>query len=374
MADPPPPPAAALPTVLVLGGAGFIGRNLVVYLVENRLASVIRAVDKALLQTAYLTPRQQAAFAQVEFKQANLTREATIDKAFEREGGASFDYVFNCAALTKYGQENDVYQESVFDLSVKCAHAAAKFKCKRFIELSTAQVYSSDKKPSDETDKCKPWTGIAAMKLRVEEEMAKIEGLDHVIVRPATVYGSSDRTGLMPRLICGAVYKKLDEPMKFLWNDKLALNTVHVDDVVRALWHLATKGKRGEIYNLADKADSTQGSIADLIGKMFGINTGFQGNLVSNLAKLNFSAVTEVANEKHMEPWTAMCNESGITNTPLNPYLDKELLYNNALAVNGSKIEQTGFQYNHPEPTLELLRAMVQEYIDLGLFPKGYMI
>jgi len=111
-----------------------------------------------------------------------------------------------------------------------------------------------------------------------------------------------------------------------------------------------------------------------LIGKMFGINTGFQGNLVSNLAKLNFSAVTEVANEKHMEPWTAMCNESGITNTPLNPYLDKELLYNNALAVNGSKIEQTGFQYNHPEPTLELLRAMVQEYIDLGLFPKGYMI
>jgi nucleoside-diphosphate-sugar epimerase len=133
----------------------------------------------------------------VEFKQANLTREAMIDKAYEREGGAAFDYVFNCAALTKYGQEEVVYQESVYDLSVKCARAAAKFKCKRFVELSTAQVYASDKvrmcvanrqappiqryapswqKASDESDKLKPWTGIAAMKLRVEEELAKIDG------------------------------------------------------------------------------------------------------------------------------------------------------------------------------------------------------
>lgn len=91
----------------------------------------------------------------------------------------------------------------------------------------------------------------------------------------------------MPRLICGAVYKKLDEPMKvsdiesesffnhppvpapsthnpnssprqFLWTDKLALNTVHINDVIRALWHLALNGKSGEVYNLADKAESSR--------------------------------------------------------------------------------------------------------------------
>jgi nucleoside-diphosphate-sugar epimerase len=57
--------ASPAPSVLVLGGAGFIGRNLVVYLVENKLCGALRVADKALLQTAYLTPRQQAAFAQV---------------------------------------------------------------------------------------------------------------------------------------------------------------------------------------------------------------------------------------------------------------------------------------------------------------------
>eukprot|EP00043_Microstomoeca_roanoka_P026867 m.12762 g.12762 ORF g.12762 m.12762 type:complete len:282 (+) comp7034_c0_seq1:86-931(+) len=244
------------PSVLVLGGAGFIGRNLVVYLVENDLVSTIRVADKALLQTSYLTARQQAAFDKVEYVQANLAKDAHVAKAFAREEGP-FDLVFNCAAMTKYGQDDLVYQENVFDVSCKAAHKAAELGCKRFIEISTAQVYAADKKPSDESGKLKPWTSIAEMKLKVEEELAKIPNLDYVVVRPAIVYGSSDRLGLMPRLIVGAVYKRLGETMKLLWTDKLRINTVHVDDVAEALWVAATKGAKGEIYNLADKADTS---------------------------------------------------------------------------------------------------------------------
>ena len=46
-----------------------------------------------------------------------------------------------------------------------------------------------------------------------------------------------------------------------------------------------------------------------MIGEIFGIETGFQGSVVSNLAKLNFTSVVETVNEKHMQPWTAMCGE-----------------------------------------------------------------
>jgi nucleoside-diphosphate-sugar epimerase len=62
------------PKVLVLGALGFVGRNFVQYLVENNLASSIRAVDKALPQTAYLTKPARTAFSHstVEFMQANL--------------------------------------------------------------------------------------------------------------------------------------------------------------------------------------------------------------------------------------------------------------------------------------------------------------
>lgn len=54
----------------------------------------------------------------------------------------------------------------------------------------------------------------------------------------------------------GAVYKHLNEEMKLLWTKELRINTVHVEDVSRALWHLLVKGKAGEVYNLSDSGDT----------------------------------------------------------------------------------------------------------------------
>jgi nucleoside-diphosphate-sugar epimerase len=146
---------------------------------------------------------------------------------------------------------------------------------KRFIELSTSQIYSGDKKASDETSKVDPWTTLAEYKLKAEQGLAGIAGLNYVIVRPAIVYGVSDVLGITPRLIVGAVYKQLGEKMKMLWSESLRLNTVHgallerecsklpadacapVEDVAQALWFLRDKGANGEVFNLADKSDTS---------------------------------------------------------------------------------------------------------------------
>ena len=61
-----------------------------------------------------------------------------------------------------------------------------------------------------------------------------------------------------PRLIIGAVYKQLAEKMKLLWTKDLRMNTVHVRDVVRALWHLRDAGPPGEVYNLVDKGETSE--------------------------------------------------------------------------------------------------------------------
>ena len=36
------------------------------------------------------------------------------------------------------------------------------------------------------------------------------------------------------------------------------MSTVHVADVVRAIWHICTNGNQGAVYNLADKSDSSK--------------------------------------------------------------------------------------------------------------------
>ncbi|KAL3899587.1 MAG: hypothetical protein SGCHY_001934 [Lobulomycetales sp.] len=373
------------PTVLVLGGVGFIGRNLVIYLVENKLADYIRVADKAMPETSYFNERAKAAFADpcVDCRQANLANASVTEKIFT-DGDKTWDIVFNLAAETKYGQTEEVYTEKVFGLSVTVAKEAVKRNVPVFVEFSTAQIYESDKKASSEDTKhVKPWTQIAKCKLKAEQELTKILGSKLIIMRPAIVYGPSDILGITPRLIVGAVYKQLKEEMKLLWTKDLRINTVHVNDVVRASWWAAaTKsqgGGRAEgdlngpcVYNLADKTDTDQGKMNEFIRQIFGIDTGFQGTVLSSFAKMNLESVTEEVNDKHLQPWADACKEGSIQNTPLTPYLDKELLKDNALSVNGSKIETTlGFQYTVPLMTKESLMEVIDDFVSVGIWPKG---
>src|SRR5262249_4479017 len=151
---------------------------------------------------------------------------------------------------TKYGQTEEVYNEKVFDLSTKCAQEAVKQGVSRFIEVSTAQVYSASTKSSKESDKQEPWTLIAKYKKKAEEALRQMNGLPLILLRPSIVYGPGDNSGLAPRIICGAVYKHLNEKMKFLWSEDLRINTVHVLDVCKAMWHCTTdKVKIGSVYN-----------------------------------------------------------------------------------------------------------------------------
>lgn len=76
--------------------------------------------------------------------------------------------------------------------------------------------------------------------------------------------------------------------MKLLWNESLKLHTIHVKDVVAAIWYLAQNPKaRGEIYNLVDDSDTTQGSLSEILAEIFGINIDYWGVTMSNLTKVN---------------------------------------------------------------------------------------
>lgn len=95
------------------------------------------------------------------------------------------------------------------------------------------------------------------------------------------------------------------------------------------------------------------------------------GTMKSKLATtMAMKLVAETANEKHLKPWSDLCKTKGITNTPLTPYLDEELLYNNSYTVDGTKITKTGFAYTHPKMTEDSLKQVVDYFTQLGYFPK----
>jgi len=94
--------AAELPNVLILGGCGFIGRNLVKYLVDNNLAGIVRVADKNLPATSYLSDDHKKAFESknVQFLQADLTKDAFVTKVFKE---LRIDYVVNLCGETRFG-------------------------------------------------------------------------------------------------------------------------------------------------------------------------------------------------------------------------------------------------------------------------------
>ena len=81
-------------------------------------------------------------------------------------------------------------------------------------------------------------------------------------------------------------------------------------------------------------------------------------------------SVTEDINEKHLAPWAELLKKSDIRVSPLSPYLDEELLYNNALSVNGSKIEKvTGFNYTVPNLTKQKLIEIIDSFKAQNFWP-----
>lgn len=108
------------PSVLILGGVGFLGRNLVKYLRDNKLAGFIRVCDKAHWKTSNMNQAHTEAFNDtdlVEFKQADLTKDSTLPCS------AFSSLLFFCRGLGFRPKTFQLWQEErndVLSLSACC--------------------------------------------------------------------------------------------------------------------------------------------------------------------------------------------------------------------------------------------------------------
>ncbi|KAF1997581.1 NAD dependent epimerase/dehydratase family protein [Amniculicola lignicola CBS 123094] len=377
-AAPSNPATGEKPAVLIIGGLGYTGRFLCRYIHENSLASEIRIVDKQLPELAWLAPEFKEACSRERFMQADASREHSIQRVFDRANGEQFDYVFNCGGETRYSQEDEVYKTRSHTLSMTVGKEAARRNIRCYVEMSTGMIYKPDSVPRKETDKTKPWNKLAKWKLQAEEDLAKIDGLNLVILRTAHVYGPYTSKFLSTAMCMARVYQFLSKEMRFLWKEDLRTNTVHVEDVAKALWtsaewYVKVPPPRTPVpvFNIVDQGNTSQRVMSRLIHEIFNIDTGFHDTFISAFARLNLGRAVDEVNDETMDPWADLQTKAGISqSTPLTPFMEKELLKDTDLSLDGSKfVTETGFQYDHPQLTREEVEKVIDSYKAMGWWP-----
>ncbi|KAL8988915.1 MAG: hypothetical protein Q9177_002078 [Variospora cf. flavescens] len=383
------------PAVLVVGGLGYIGRFLALYLHRNNLACSVRLVDKVLPQLARLAPEFSEACSTSKFMQADASREQSLAKIFTPPPSCphqEYTYVFNCGGETRYSQEDAVYKARSVELTVNLARECARRKTPALIEFSTGQIYKSPNSSTIKSGGCredattKPWTKLAKYKLFAEEELEKLRktaGLRYTVLRLGHVYGPYD-VGFLARGLCLAkVYERKGEEMKWLWTKDLRVNTVHVEDVCAAAFSAAKwcasvlpdqeASLAQRTFNIVDAGDTSQGTLATIFSQIFDLKTGFQGSLISSFARFNMESVVDDVNEEILGPWADLLRESGITDSgPLSPFMEKELLRDCDLCLDTTKAGRVlGWRMGEGRERLSVdgVESVLDSYRKMGWWP-----
>ena len=236
-------------TVLVTGGAGFIGKHTANTLNQNNFNVIV--ADKKPKQTDITCKHYQLDVSSEDFE--NIFKENKID------------YVIHLAALPSVADSirmplvdcHDNYQATVNVCTI-----SKKYGVKKIVFSSTAAVYANPQYlPVDEKHPTSYLSPYAITK-NASENFIKYCGIDYIIFRYANVYGpGQDAFGE-----AGVVAKFFDlmtqnQPVQIHGNGKQYRDFIYVEDVAKANVLALTTDIQDEIINVSTNSRT---SINDL--------------------------------------------------------------------------------------------------------------
>lgn len=140
-----------------------------------------------------------------------------------------------------------------------------------------------------------------------------------------------------------------------LWDSKIKVNTIHIHDVCRALGFLIQKSQPFSMYNLVDDGDTTYGDIVSIISELFNIQVKFAGKVKTLMAKIFLDGIISAHNNKYLKNWLELTQSFGVTRTPIEVTVYKELLEGKSNCIDNTALKKIGFQCIYSKITKELV-------------------
>lgn len=266
-------------TILVTGGAGFIGSNFVRHIYKKYPNYKIIILD-ALTYAGHVDNlpvnlNENNHDNRISFWYGNVRNGEIVDTLMSQS-----DIVVHFAAethVTRSIYDNFLFFETDVLGTQTIANAVLKYKdrIERFIHISTSEVYgTARKKLMDEDHPLMPMSPYASAKAGADRLVysywATYE-IPVVIIRPFNNYGYYQHLEkAVPRFITSCI---LDEPIRVHGDGTAARDFIFVEDVCAAIdmvMHTDVANIRGEVFNVASGVHRSILSIAHDVVRIMG--------------------------------------------------------------------------------------------------------
>jgi UDP-glucose 4-epimerase len=252
---------------LVTGGAGFIGSNLVDYLLEQG-HSVICLDNESANNEKFYWPLEDGRAISIK---ADVTDYKAMKNVF-----TGVDYVFHLAAESRL---QSAIQNPIQAVEKNCVGTTVMLQCaresgvKRFIYSSTSSGYGNNPYPNVETqpDDClNPYSASKIAGEKFCKMYTDLYGLETVVLRYFNVFGDRSPARGQYAPVIGVFQRQRDagEALSIVGDGSQRRDFVHVKDVARANYLASVmplKGHAGEVFNVGSGSAYSIKEIADAI-------------------------------------------------------------------------------------------------------------
>lgn len=289
--------------VLFTGGAGFLGSNVMSELINRYPSAKLVCVDNLGKTSSsnnikILKEKENFIFVNGDITSNDLVNFLIIEH--------KIDTIIHFAAQThvdeSQGNSLPYTKTNVIGTHVLLESCKVhKEQIKRFIHISTDEVYGRAKgEPEDEDEKksiknkkpiafnpANPYSATkAASELLIKSYHYSYQS-PIIIIRVSNVYGPRQYPEkLIPKIIYHLEKRK---PFPIHGDGEHTRRYMHVDDFISAFFCIMEKGKFGKSYNLASKEEVSNKQVVDKLMDIFEIPKTERSELVKHVPNRNFN-------------------------------------------------------------------------------------
>lgn len=254
--------------ILVTGGAGAIGGNILNFLVKEKFKKII-VIDN--LSSGHLEniPKNK----KITFIEGDISDPKAVAEAFKNK----IDIIFHLAA--HFANQNSV-EHPINDLmsngigTINLLEAAVKNQVKKFVYFSTSCIYKNKAQKLKESDLDLQFETPYAISKYISEKYVNFYNhyykLPTVILRIFNSFGPGERPGKYRNVIPNFFHQALkNESLIVTGTGRETRNFTFVEDIVRGAFLAATSEKAvGKVINLGSKREISILELARLVKKM----------------------------------------------------------------------------------------------------------